>query len=536
MKILTATQMGEVDRLTTEIYRIPALLLMESAGRSFADELGKLFPKLSGMRVFVVCGRGNNGGDGLVIARYLSLRGGTPEVFFIGDPEKLSGDPLTNWNIVQALKIHVKVFHTGDEFRQAAGSFRSPDVVVDALFGTGLGKPIGPDLAQVVHWTAAVSDRAFVASVDIPSGIFADSPEIPGPAVQADLTVTFSAPKLAHILPPASNYAGRVVVVPIGSPSELFQNPGYRMNWIDGDLIQKVLPPRARDAHKGTYGHVYVLAGSRGKSGAALMTGMAALRSGAGLVTIWMPESLQHDIVGKFPELMTEYLPETPEGTSDLSGLEKLVAALPRADALIVGPGMTTNAATQQLIRQAVRLSPVPVVLDADGLNAFSPGGERIHNEAGHPVVLTPHPGEMARLAGLSIGEVQNNRIGTACAFAAEHKVLMVLKGNQTIVCSPSGDIYINTTGNPGMATAGSGDILSGILGRFVAGWARNRSKSALPLSEYVAAATYLHGLAGDLAAEEQGEESMTATDILPHLPQAFRSVRAGRKPEGRRT
>jgi hydroxyethylthiazole kinase-like uncharacterized protein yjeF len=513
MKILTAAQMSEVDRLTTDLYRIPSLLLMESAGRAVVDELGSVFPKLADKRVLIICGKGNNGGDGLVVARYLAIRGGKPEILLFGDPDRLTGDPLTNWNIARALSIPIRVFHSGHEFQESIQTLRIPDIIVDALFGTGLVKPIGPELAPVLQWIETLSGKAFVVAVDIPSGLFADSPEIHGPAVRADLTVTFSALKPAHVFAPASDLAGRVAVAPIGSPPELFRNPAYRMNLIDGALVRKVLPPRKRDAHKGTYGHLYVVAGSRGKSGAALMTGMAALRSGAGLVTVWMPESLRHDVIGKFPELMTEYLPETIDGTVDSSGLGELLASLEKADAVVVGPGMTTNPQTIQLICNTVRRSPVPVVLDADGLNAFATAGEPIRNEKGHPVVITPHPGEMARLIGGEVSQVQKDRLATARHFAVTQSVWVVLKGYQSIVCSPGGDTYINSTGNPGMATAGSGDILSGIMGRFVAGWARKSSGNAgSELGEYVAAAVFLHGLAGDLAAEEDGEESMIAT------------------------
>jgi NAD(P)H-hydrate epimerase len=301
------------------------------------------------------------------------------------------------------------------------------------------------------------------------------------------------------------------------------------MNLIDAPQVRKALPPRARDSHKGTYGHVYVVAGSRGKSGAALMTGMAALRSGAGLVTVWLVESLQRDVVGKFPELMTESLPETPQGSLAREAAERVLAQAGQADALVVGPGLTTQQPTREAVRELVRRSPVPVVLDADGINAYASDVQSLRNDHGQTVILTPHPGEMARLLGSTIQEVQKHRLEAARSCAEDNNCFAVLKGYQTIIASPSGSVFVNCTGNPGMATGGSGDILAGMTGRFVAGWnSKYHGADLSALSDYLAAAVYLHGLAGDLAAEEKGEESMVATDLIPFLPAAFHRVRRG--------
>jgi NAD(P)H-hydrate epimerase len=399
-------------------------------------------------------------------------------------------------------------------------------VVVDALFGTGLTKPIGPDFRPMIDWINKASVRALVASVDIPSGLFADSSAIPGPAVKAHLTVTFSAMKLVHLSPPASEFAGKVVLVPIGSPPVLFENPDYRMSLIDPVQVRRALPRRAPDSHKGTFGHVHVVAGSGGKSGAALMTGLAALRSGAGLVTLWLPKSLQRSVVGKFPELMTEFLPETEEETSDRAGAGRVLARLSQVEVLVLGPGMTTHPSTRKLIWELVRCSPVPVVLDADGINAFVPPAEPLQNERGLPIVITPHPGEMARLIGKKISEVQKNRLETARDCAARLRCYVVLKGFQTVIATPAGKLYINNTGNPGMATGGTGDILAGMMGRFVAGWKHQADReNSLDLDDYLAAAVYLHGLAGDVAAENESMESMIATDLLTYLPKAFKKV-----------
>jgi ADP-dependent NAD(P)H-hydrate dehydratase / NAD(P)H-hydrate epimerase len=524
MKILSAAQMGEVDRLTTERFLIPSILLMENAGRSFSDELAKAIPGLNGKRILIFCGRGNNGGDGLVTARYLALRGAKPCILIFCDPANLKGDARTNWEIVHAMNLPVQVLSTAASAKSYLRKAAAPDVIVDALFGTGLSKPIGADFRPVVEWIIKASSQAFVASVDIPSGLRADSNQIPGPAVKARLTVTFSALKLAHVMPPAADLAGKVVLANIGSPSVLFENPEYRMNLIDPEQVWKCLPRRTRDSHKGTFGHVFVVAGSRGKSGAALMAGFAALRAGSGLVTIWLPKSLHRTVVGRFPELMTEFLPETDEGTSDRTGAEKILSQLPQSDALVLGPGMTTNPSTKSLIWELVRRSPVPVILDADGINAFAPPAKLFQNEAGQPVIMTPHPGEMARLTGAKISDVQKNRIRTALGYASQHKCYVVLKGFQTLIATPAGDIFINNTGNPGMATGGTGDVLAGMMGRFTAGWKHQIDiGSNGNLADYISAAVYFHGLAGDLAAEEKGMESLIATDLLAQLPRAFK-------------
>ncbi len=527
MKILTAGQMGEVDRLTTEIYKIPSILLMENAGRSLADELDRTLPGLSNKTIYVFCGKGNNGGDGFVAARYLFLRGAMPLVVLFADPAGLKGDALTNWDIIQSLGVPVKVVPAPADAASFLTKAPVPEVIIDALFGTGLSKPIGREFEPVLDWINKAGNHTFVASVDIPSGCLADSGVIPGPAVKASLTVTFSALKPALVLPPAAQNAGRVVVAPIGSPAGLLENPEYKMQLIDAEQVRRALPPRVRDSHKGSYGHVYVVAGSRGKSGAALMTGMAALRSGAGLVTLWLPESLQHDVVGKFPELMIEPVPETNEGTPDLRAAEKVLSYANQADVLVVGPGVTTQAETRQAIRELLRCSPVPVVLDADGINAFASDAGSLRNDNGMAVIVSPHPGEMARLLGRTIDEVQKRRLETARECAEPCQCFAILKGYQTVLAAPSGHIFINSTGNPGMATGGSGDILAGMLGRFVAGWKRRYHGADMKaLCDHLSAAVYLHGLAGDLAAEEMGEESMVATDLIPHLPAAFKRVR----------
>ncbi len=526
MKILTSKQIGEVDRLTTERYGIPSLLLMENAGRSLVDELARILPDLGGKRVLVICGTGNNGGDGLVVARHLVGRAVCPEIWVLGDPGKYQGDALENWKMLQNLGLTVRVLPDSKSRSALLKRTPCPEVIIDGIFGTGLSRPVGPDFRKIIAWINEARPRAFVASIDIPSGIFSDSPSLPGPAVQADLTMTFTAPKVALILFPAAEKAGRLVVAPIGSPACLLENPEYRLELTERSRIRRTLPARARDSHKGAFGHVYVLAGSRDKSGAAIMTGLSALRSGAGLVTLMLPESLRRDVIGKVPELMTAWLPETSDGTSDAAAAKTVLDLLAQADTVVIGPGLSTHPSTKLLVVDVVHNSPVPVVLDADGINAFARTPEKLFNEAGHPIVITPHPGEMGRLLGIKTAEVQRRRLEIARDCAAQYGVFAVLKGYQSLVASPAGRVFVNTTGNPGMGTGGTGDILSGIMGRFVAGWQhRSDRNDRESLADFISAAVYLHGSAGDYAAAEKGEESLIATDLIAHLPDAFKGV-----------
>jgi NAD(P)H-hydrate epimerase len=499
---------------------------MENAGRSVVDEIQKTVPRMKGKQALLFCGRGNNGGDGFVVARHLAMRGAMPQVLLFGDPSRLKGDALTNWRIVEAQGLPRQVLDGTSEASAFLSGAQLPDLIVDALFGTGLSKPIDAELGGVVDWINRAGARVPVFAVDMPSGLRADSPEVTGPVVRASFTVTFTALKLALVMPPAADCAGKVVVAPIGSPESLLNHPDHNLEWIDAPLVRNVVPRRARTGHKGTYGHVFVAAGSRGKSGAALMTGLAALRSGAGLVTLWLPETLQGDIVGKVPELMTEFIPATEDGTPAASGAAKLLGALGQCDALVIGPGLTTQPETQAFVHEVVQKSRSPVVLDADGINAFAAARGNLRNENRVPVVITPHPGEMARLLDRPIPEIQSDRLETARRLSRDSGCFTVLKGFQSIVATPSGRAYINSTGNPGMATGGTGDILSGIAGRFVAGWQRRtRGEDTDALGDYVSAAVYVHGLAGDLAAGQQGAESLIATDLLQHLPEAFKRI-----------
>lgn len=526
MKILSAAQMNLVDRLTTERYGIPSLLLMENAGRSVADVFLNRIRIPPGYRIYIFCGKGNNGGDGLVAARHLTLRGYNAEAFVFAPNEQLKGDARTNYEFARSAGVRLHNFASPGDWLAQERNVPPALVIIDALFGTGLSKPLDNEYSRLIQWLNGRRSGIQVISVDIPSGLFADSATVPGPAVRADLTVTFTALKPALVFAPAREYAGEVVVEPIGTPTDLLDEQSDVMELLDAAFVRAVLPQRKRDSHKGSYGHVHIVAGSRGKSGAALMSGMAALRSGAGLVTLWLPEKLRRDVIGKFPELMTDFLPETPQGSSSARGVRRVLEAAEQANVLVIGPGLTTQPSTRRLVHALVSKSSVPVVLDADGINSFEGSPEGLRNQLGNPVVVTPHPGEMARLCKTSNQAIQSKRIEVVREFSTKYGVHTILKGYQTLIAGPGGKVLINPTGNPGMATAGSGDILAGIVARFVATWHRNRdARGSQGLLHHLGAAVYLHGLAGDLAAEQVGMESLIATDLLPYLPKAFKKV-----------
>lgn len=528
MKILTAAQMQRIDRLTTEQWGIPSLKLMENAGRAVVDYLSERFSPLSDQKILILCGRGNNGGDGLVVARLLRELGLSPQVLLFGDAELVAGDAAANLKRLSASGLP-KVVSDAATWQSLRPQLEDSTLVVDALLGTGLSKPLAGLLLEVVRDINSRFGKARVVAVDLPSGISADSGELPGEVVQADVTVTFTAPKIAHVFPPASERAGEWVVKPIGTPREaLEQDVSLNLNLTSAEELGWLAQPRKADAHKGDFGHVLIIAGSVGKTGAAALAARAALRAGAGLVTVATPKSALPIIASLGMEFMTEPLPETETGTISLRAfdfglLDKLVEG---KSALAIGPGIGTVLETVEFVRTAVNRYDLPLVLDADGLNAFAHcmSAFRVSGGYEHPAVLTPHPGEMARLCGQTKAAIQGQRVTTARDFASRYKVHLVLKGFRTVSAAPTGQVWINPTGNPGMATGGTGDVLTGLLAGLLA------QRFAKPAIEVIAAAAYLHGLAGDLAARRLGQASMIAGDLVEALPEAFAALGADRK------
>jgi len=484
-------------------------VLMENAAHRVVEFLAETFAPLASRRIAILCGKGNNGGDGMAIARQLHTRFHPRAlgVALAADPAELQGDALENYRMLEACGCPVE--------REISPEMRDADIVVDALLGTGLN---GPATGPVLEWIREVNSgfpRAQVVAVDVPSGMASDSGSSLGETVEADYTVTFTAPKVCHALAPNCERAGQLKVAPIGSPPELYEeDDSILLSLLEPAMFRPLLAPRDRAGHKGDYGHVLVVGGSRGKTGAAAMTGMAALRAGAGLVTVASAESAIATIAAHCAELMTEPLPETPSGAIVLGALKD--GPLPRIasdkDVVAIGPGLGVAHESVELVRRVVASFHQPLVIDADGLNALAgaafSGRDRVR-------VLTPHPGEMGRLTGVGAAEVQADRVGVARVFAKAREVTLVLKGSRTLIAFRDGRLWINPTGTPAMATGGAGDILTGFIAGFLAQFPEQPDAA-------VGAAVYLHGLAGELGAAELGEKCLIATDLLRFLPAAI--------------
>jgi NAD(P)H-hydrate epimerase len=523
MKILTASEMQRIDRLTTEKYGVPSLTLMENAGRSVVGFIAARFAPNIDSHIVILCGKGNNGGDGLVVARLLRAQGLRPRVLLFADPPALRGDAAVNYQRLLA-SGPPEVVRDGEAWQALAASLANTTLFVDALLGTGLAKPLEGFLLQVVRDVNTRFASARVLAVDLPSGISADSGELIGEHLRADFSVTFTAPKIAHVFPPACEYMGEWVVNPIGTPDEALESDaGLSLNYACPQDVAWIGKPRAAGANKGNFGHVLILAGSIGKTGAAAMAAHAALRAGAGLVTVATARSALPIIAALGVEFMTEALPETEDGAISLRALDgqrldKLVAG---KTVLAVGPGIGAHPETAELVRTIVNKYSLPLVLDADGLNAFAGRMESFRQDVrpAGKTVFTPHPGEMARLAGKTTAEIQAHRVAVAREFSARFGVTLVLKGFRTLVASPDGEIQVNPTGNPGMAKGGTGDVLTGLTAGLLAQFPMH------PVGEVAAAAVYLHGRAGDLAAEDQGQHSMLAGDLLEKISRAYKEL-----------
>ena len=512
MKIVTAAEMREIDRATSQRFGVPSLTLMENAGTAVATYVRERYPQAK--RVGILCGKGNNGGDGFVTARKLREAGKEALVVLLADSTELRGDAAEKFQRMQVKAIQAKT-HGGLEAAQS--QLREVDVLVDAILGTGFRPPVSGLYAEAI---AGINASGLpVVAVDIPSGADADvMGQQTGAVAHADAIVTFTAPRLAHVFGALSE--GPVVVAPIGSPEEAIVS-SLHLNVIAAREVALLIGPRARDANKGSFGHVLVVGGSVGKSGAAAMAGMSALRTGAGLSTVATPKSVLATVAAFHPEIMTELCEETEAGTISLRALEyaHMDNLVKGKTVVAIGPGISRHPETSEFVRTIVQKYSLPIVLDADGLNAFEGQTSKL-NGKGRALVITPHPGEMARLTGLSIPEVQRDRIGVARKFAAEHELIVVLKGHRTLITHPDGEVWVNTTGNPGMATGGTGDVLTGM----VAGMIAQNPSSVLGA---VSSAVYLHGLAGDVACESTGEQSLVATDLIKALPEAMRATRA---------
>ncbi|MBV8199098.1 MAG: NAD(P)H-hydrate dehydratase [Acidobacteria bacterium] len=546
MRILTAESMRGVDRAAIERLGLPALVLMENAALGVADAIGRQYPDAESAAIF--CGPGNNGGDGLAVARQLATRGYAVEIFLADGGRPLTGDAALQLAVCRRLDLSIQQLPpdaSAAALQAALAAAREHDVVVDALFGTGLARPLTGLFASLVEGLNEVP-RPRVA-VDIPSGLSGSSAELPGPHLLADLTVTFAAPKVAHVFPPAADAVGELVVTDLGFPARLVEEAEGDLHLLVGEELRGLLPPRARDSHKGDFGHLLLVAGSLGKAGAAVLAARAAVRAGAGLVTAAVPAPILPIVHLGSVEAMGVPLPAGtpalgggpggpggPAGAADPADSAAMGGALAAGaadvalqaaagkSALAVGPGLGQQPETVAAIRRLVAGAALPLVLDADGINAFAGRAADLAARQA-PTVLTPHPGELGRLLGTSAAEVQADRPAAARRAAAATGAIVVLKGSLTLIAAPGGGLYVNPTGNPGMASGGTGDVLTGILGGLLA-------QRLAPL-DAACLAVYLHGLAGDLALARLRGPSLAAEDLVAALPAAFAELAAGKAP-----
>jgi len=538
MKILTSQQMRDIDRLTVEKAGIPYATLMETAGSRVVEAILERYGSVAGKTFLVICGKGNNGGDGAVIARLLWMRGAKVNVCLYSKLEDSKGDPRAKFEAVKELTNagqgpDGREIFFSDESKSYGPAWKTeapfpypntPDFIVDALFGTGLSRPAQGAFQQVIEQInrlkSAPNSRTQVIAADIPSGLPSDGSHPIGPHIKADLTVTFTAPKLGNVLPPNSYANGELIVAAIGTPGWLLEKEcDSNIFLVEEKQISDWLQAsrRAPDAHKGSVGDVLLIAGSRGKTGAAALAAEATLRAGAGLVTVATSTSAQSLLVNQARiEVMTEALAETASGAIAAEALEQAVQLAHNRTVIAIGPGLASSEdSTRRFVLEFVRQRSAPIILDADGLNALAPWPESLRGSAELPIIITPHPGEMARLTNKTNTEVVADRVGIARELAMKQQVLVVLKGSRSIIAAPDGSVFVNPTGNAGMATAGSGDVLTGIISGLLA----QRPQPALAA---VIAGVYLHGLAGDLAAHQLGQRSLIASDITQHISDAI--------------
>jgi NAD(P)H-hydrate epimerase len=503
--VLDSKQMRRADRETIR-RGVPSTTLMENAASALVAEVRR---ELSGWRrVVVVCGPGNNGGDGLAAARLLAARGVVPVVFTLRDPARYSGDAAWNAGRAREAGLELTALDSSGAWRQLRRSLSDCDGVLDALFGTGLTRALDADAARAVG--ALNRSARPVLAADLPSGLSADSGALLGPCVRAARTVAFGAPKRCHAFAPARDLCGAIRIADIGIPRRVLEAARSRFEMTEAADVAGLLPPRAGDSHKGDFGRLAVVAGSRGKAGAAVLCAHGALRAGAGLVTVFCAESIEPVVVTALPEAMTHPLAET-DGALAAEAEEPLISSLAGFDAAIVGPGLTTSPGAAAVVRALVG-SRLPLVCDADALNAFA-GHPAVWSHRRAPTVLTPHPGEAARLLSSTTSAVQADRFRAATALARKSRAVVVLKGEGSLIAAPDGRAAVNPTGSPLMATAGSGDVLAGALGAFLA--------AGLAARDAALAAVYLHGSAGERLARDLGDAGLLAGELADALPRA---------------
>ena len=508
MYLVTASEMQEMDRRTIEDFGIPGMVLMENAGRGATRFLFEQFPDIENKRVGVIAGRGNNGGDGYVIARYLKQKGVHVQVYLLATATRVRGDAAANLKLLKPLDIPLVEIPDEASFPKYQSEMAGVEVWIDAILGTGLKSDVKGFFKTVIEFINGLNKPVF--AVDVPSGLNSDTGQVCGACIRASATATFAFAKTGHFIHPGVQYTGALNIVDIGIPPHIVEEAMPRQWLLTRDRIQSCLPPRMPDAHKGTTGHVLVVAGSPGKTGAAAMTAISALRSGAGLVTLGIAETLNPVLESQVLEAITAPLPETQPGVLGESALDTIINLMEGKKCVTIGPGLGQAEKTKNLVQIIVKSSTIPLVVDADGLNSLA-GRTQILKNARAPVILTPHPGEMARLMDTGVGAVQQDRIKCARDFATGFNVHVILKGARTVIAHPDGRVFINPTGNAGMASGGMGDVLTGIIAGLIV--------QGLSPEDACRAGVYLHGAAADSLVETIGPYGYLAGDVMKAIP-----------------
>ena len=513
MKVVTSQQMREIDRKAIEENNLSGRILMENAGFRIFQSLKNIYPDLRLKKIIIFSGSGNNGGDGFVVARHLYDYGVKVKVFLLAPFNKIKGEAEENLNILN--KMGVELIETETvKLEEIQRTVRNSDLIIDAILGTGLQGKVTGLKAKIIDSINIIKKE--VVAIDVPSGLDADTGKIEGPCIKAAHTITLALPKIGLLIFPGASYAGKVMVEDIGIPSYLLKNKIIKTNMITQEIVKSLLPLRATYSHKGSFGKVLILAGSVGMTGAAYLASKAAMRSGTGIVVLGIPRSLNQIMEIKLTEVITLPLAETVKQSLGEEAEETILKLMKNFSVLGIGPGISRQAETQGLVRKIIKKSNIPLVVDADAIYALSED-PAILKKTKVPLVITPHPGEMAQLIKKDVNYILNNQIDISREIAQKYGIVVVLKGARTIIANQEGEVYINVGDNSGMATGGSGDVLTGIICSLIAQGTDNFSAAIIGV--------YIHSIAGSLARDIKGERGMIAGDILSQVPQAFLSL-----------
>jgi len=511
MKLVSVKEMRKIDRMAIKELGISGVVLMENAGQSVVSAMEDFFGLENVHKVTIVCGKGNNGGDGFVVSRYLINQKISVDVYIMGTVSSIVGDAKKNLDIIVGLGLKPKIIKNKNDLRKLRLSLSNSEIVVDSFFGTGFSgriRGIGEDVVREIN-----ESGIHIVSVDTPSGIDSDTGNVSGEAVKADLTVTMGLPKVGQFLYPARHYVGELYVADIGFPEQVINDVEVKGTLVDNEVLRRFIPWRAPNLHKGAFGRILIIAGSTGMTGAAAMAATSALRAGAGLVYLAIPEHLNPILEAKCTEAITIPVPQTENGSISLKAYTKIMDEIKKVDVVAIGPGMSQHPETQKLVRKVVENANAPLLVDADGINALV-GYTKVLKKRKKPTVITPHPGEMARLIESNARDIERNKVEVSRRYASRWEVILVLKGAPTVSSEQDGSFWLNPHVNSGLATAGSGDVLTGLIIGFL-------GQKTTPLAAAVSG-VYIHSLAGEILKEKMGEHSIIAGDLIDAIPSAI--------------